>query len=314
MQQITFGSDTFDTAALTGSPPPAMQMNLWNVGAGGASGGEQADSMVEACLAFGRRRGLGVPGAGALPADESFCERYEHFAARTTIEERLQVVVRVASRAGAGEGTALTLVPFIWNDPAPQVAQTAAMEAALLVPLKNGDPLTGPKTLLGFAALTSLDSVRAAILGGLVLMGDRRVNELLRDSWRALGAEGRTALMNAWSGYALAAHVEFLIDWLEDAPEYDFGGIVAALAAIPERAECPMVIDVERTFPVYAARSGDEAAEGGAEATGFIVRRAWSLRDYGAEIAPRLLDLYRRESTPRVLHYALEAWGIEWRK
>jgi hypothetical protein len=71
------------------------------------------------------------------------------------------------------------------------------------------------------------------------------------------------------------------------------------------------VIDLERTFPVYAAPGGDTAAD--TRRPGFTVRRAWSLRDFGAEIAPRLLDLYRRESTPRVLHYALEAWGIEWR-
>lgn len=304
MQQLNFGSEYIDVTTLAGDRLTAAQMSLWSDRAGtGGAGADTTESIIDGCLAFGRQRGVTAAGEPGLRSGDSFSEMYDRFAGCTPLAERLQVVARVASRAGAGEGTALSLIPFIWSDPEPQVAHTAAMESALLVTPKGDNPLTGAETLLSFASFTSLENVRAGILGGLVLLGDRRVNRLLRDSWRMLGPAGRSTLMNAWSGYALAAHVEFLIDWLEDAPEYDFGGIVSALAAIPARANHQLVLDIERSFPVNGA-GGTEPA--------LTVREVWSIEQYGAVIAPRLIDLYRRESTPRVLHYAMEAWGIDW--
>ncbi len=294
INDLHFGPGLFDAASPSGGALPARQMSLWSTVSDEDDGGrDSADAIVEACLGFGWETRGG--------AEEIFAGRYEEFVRTAGLDRRVRTVIRVAEAAEAGEGSALSLLPFILADPARQVIHTAALEATLLVPMADGDPLTGPRTLLAFADTFSAGHARAGILGGLLLLGDRRILPLIREERWRLAPAGRSMLMEAWSGYALAAQIDFLVDWLEDAPEYDFGGIVAALAAIPERASHSAVIDVERRFP---RRCGDD------DGPPLIITARWSIEEYAAILAPRLLDLHRRETPPRTLQLALDAWGI----
>jgi hypothetical protein len=224
-------------------------------------------------------------------------ERYAAFSGLSDPETRIELLRDVARAVGAGPLGIHALFPFIYTDPDPNIISTASLEAALLVLPVDDDLMTGPGLVLRMGAGVDGDT-RAAMLGGLLLLGDGRVLSILRDSWRFVPPESRGILMSVWSGYALAPMVEFFLDWLEDAPEYDFGGIVHALARIPERAEHPEVLELERSFPVT------ESVEP------FRTVGRWSFEEYGERIAPRLMEVRRRENAPRVTKFALRAWGI----
>lgn len=172
--------------------------------------------------------------------------------------------------------------------------------------------MTGPRTLREMAGNPRIsDETRAGILAGLLVLGDRRTLPYLRGCWRLLPplppdraaalTDPRMRLTNATTGVVHASHIEFFLDWLEDADESEFGAIAGALVRLARASSYPKVVDIQRRFP---ATPDDENPV-------ITTLAEWTFNEYGQLIAPRLLDLGRRENEPKVLPVLLEAWGIE---
>ena len=91
--------------------------------------------------------------------------------------------VHAAARPVDTIGSTEPLLPFVFADASPVVVSTAALESAAQMPLKGGDPLTGPRVVLGAAAGTT-GWRRGAILRGLLLLGDEPTVRLVYGCYR----------------------------------------------------------------------------------------------------------------------------------
>jgi hypothetical protein len=219
---------------------------------------------------------------------------------RLPLEARGRVLDAVADRSAQLAHAPNGLLPFLYRDPEPSIVAAATLQGALLFPLDDDDPLTGPKTMRRLVDQVGDHAVRGAILGGLLLLGDRRVMPLLARCWDDLDHAGIDALTQARSGVVHAAHVDFLLDALESQPESHWGAWAAALIQLRTTARVAKVVDVERVFPAWSA-------------TGPPVRvvHEWPFDAFAARIAPRLRALAGRETAdPRVIPAVLEAWGL----
>jgi hypothetical protein len=190
------------------------------------------------------------------------------------------------------------------SDPELAIVSSAALNMAMLMPLRNGDVLTGAKYLLSDVVQLQQDEhIRVGTLMGLLLLGDRRVTRLLSGCWNSLSPAGRQSLSHARSGFAYASTVEFFLEWLADSEqrgdESEFGLVAAAVANVRQGSAHPFVLDVERNFPANATNDPPVKWLG-----------QWTFDEFGAQIAPRLIEMYTRESEPRILGHVLMTWGI----
>ena len=218
---------------------------------------------------------------------------------RAPASQRLALLERIYGVAGRQSGWEGAFYPFIVAESDHAVISTASLYLALLTPLEDDDPLTGPRRLRSLAEKAADEQTRASILSGLLLLGDRRTLPLLEGAWELLGPRGSTRLAGAHSGVLYASVVEFLLGWLERAEGQTFGLVAAALARLPAGTGQGRVLDVERRLP--AGPTGGPALR---------VLREWTLEEFGRELEPRLRELARREQEPRLLPHVLAAWGL----
>jgi hypothetical protein len=234
---------------------------------------------------------------------EEFRPFYWHIAERTTIEQRLEVLVELVDGVERFEVGTASLLPFLCADEETSVISTAALHLALLLPLRDGDPLTGPKYIV--SGLDSCDTENSLVgnLQGVLLLGDRRILPLLDRCWERLGREGRRLLAHSWSGFVYASTIDFLLGWLEVTDdERDYGSIAAALVLCTARQKnSPFVLDVERKFPANSEEDGPPVR--------FL--HQWTFEEYGKIIAPRLKAIAAAETGEKVMPKVLAAWGID---
>ena len=221
--------------------------------------------------------------------------------------ERGCIIDEVCASLPVGNAAVHTLALFVHAEPDPGVAATAVINMAHLAPLSGDDPLSG------LSMLTSLyeheqtsETVRIGVFSGLLLLGDRRVLPILDRLWGLLGRQGRRRMLYAKSGLAYASTVDFLLDRLgKERDEGLFGSLAAALCRLPEETaqgrHPGYVVDVARRLPSSCLES---------EPT-LTLLGAWPIEEYGARIAPKLKELAREESEPKVLPTVMAAWGID---
>jgi len=219
---------------------------------------------------------------------------YAKAVAIITPEERIELVVAVAHYAQEGRLSLNGLMPFLFKDPSVSVISTAALEFAQIAPPEKGDPLTGVRYLLQQADQVPEEATRVGILRGLLLLGDRRVIELLGPCWRRLSAEGRRELAQLNSGWLHAPLIDWFISWLEDCEGDEFGSVAAALARTARQARDMPIIETRRAF---GRRDGELVGK-------------WSREEYAEHIRHRLLQIAANEAPPRVMFDVLREWGI----
>lgn len=229
---------------------------------------------------------------------------YDHAVDRLVVDERLELLQSVAKMVEERKLSTNALLPFIVTDPVHAVVSTAALNLAVLMPLDNGDPLTGPKALLNSTVFGDED-VQTAVISALVLLGDARVTELLDGVWNRLTDSQKLKLTHARSQMLLAATIDFYLRWLESlddaANAEEFGAVAAALVRMPRDAAKGTVVDAERKFPV-------NVNDGRPELT---IINSWSVPEFGRRIHQRLKAIHAREGDPRITPHIFRAWGLE---
>ncbi len=225
---------------------------------------------------------------------------YARFVERYPAGDRAQTCVLVGNAVEEGGPNCQALQPFLLFDPDTSVSSTAAMSTAVYWPLRDDDPLTGPRFLMAMARRPDAsEEVRTAILMGLVLLGDRRLLPMLRGCWELLGEEGRDALAKVGSGFATAGLIEFFVDWLESTDNEDiFGTIAGTLARLRHVARGGKVYDIERQLPVNPTNKENPIR----------VLNTWSFEEYGRRLRPRLERLAEGESEPKVIPVLIRHW------
>lgn len=222
-------------------------------------------------------------------------------------ESRMEIMMTVAHSATHGEISPSTVMPFLFHDSSFGIISTAALHAGALWPSKDGDDLAGITELAGYARrfADAGDEVRAAaILTGLLQLGDRDVLSRLNKCWRWLPPEGRRLLSEALGQTQYAGVVDLLIDWLEECEAGEFGGVAGTLGKIPISGRHTGVIDVRRIIPAWGLPLEQ----------GVQVLDRCSFAEYGSRIRARLLQIAADESPPRLMFQVLARWGIDYRR
>ena len=241
------------------------------------------------------------------------------FAEKASFEARLELVVDLASlleRFGREHGAAPVgaLFPFVLNDPDFVVVSTASLHLALLMPLEDGDPLTGPRTLLEMAEATREPQRRVAVLAGLTALGDEDVFELLEKSWRGLGGDAQVDLVACMGRQAVTTAA--------DRVPRDAAGTLDRRRTRGADRTCRPDADptgaARRRFAGSPARKRHRRLRSRTRLP--VVVAASRLRsdqhpphvlrdEFGRSIAPRLTRMAELERYPRLLPTALRAWG-----
>jgi hypothetical protein len=225
---------------------------------------------------------------------------YRHAMERLDVSERMQLLTQFSAMTEEQKGQGhMGLMMFLAVESNSGIRSSAAMSLAVLFQPEEGDVLSGPQFVVAHL-LREDDKTenQGAALGGILLLGDKRLLPLLEDTWSKLSDEARLGLTRAKSGFVAEAMVEFWLRCLEKGcSESVFGSVVAAIAKMPAIAQGPFVVDVERVFPAYNDSQNPL----------HLIRKT-SFSDYFQEIRPRLEALEAKESEPKLIPKIYEIW------
>ncbi len=223
---------------------------------------------------------------------------------RLSEADRMDLLLRLLGGVEGGAITPLAFRPILFCELDRAVISTAAMYAAVMTPVVEGDALTGPKTVLQWIGEMNDQFAIGAALSGLLAIGDRRVVDLLDGSWRDLDRDGRESLAGYGStgGMAFLPVVLYFLDWLEEATsEADLADAAGVLAKIAMTAHDRKVYEVWRPLPAPTVHDARPPIQ---------ILREWSLREVGKQIEPRLRRVLARETPPTIVDQVMVLWGI----
>lgn len=231
---------------------------------------------------------------------------YEAVRAATSPDARVEMYHAVRDEAAAGYQSCNAFMPFFFvEDYRPLVAE-ATIDFCMILKPPSDDPLHWPRHVVD-RVLTLEPRNRGAILGGLVYLGDERVNGLLdRVKWQLSVPELNEATRSA-TDFAHCATVEFWLRWAEDIVipgednERRFGACAAALAALAVPAARHGVFDSERNFGYLFTDEAEPAR----------LNHRHTKEEFARLIEPRLLALEAAERPLKVMSHVLATWGLE---
>lgn len=224
---------------------------------------------------------------------------YRHAMTQLDVSDRLEMLTEFSRSTEEQHGKGhMGLMMFLAVDDNPAVQSSAALSLSVLFDPEDGDELAGPAFVVRTLLNRESDPESQGVgLGGVLLLGDKRVMPLLEEAWEQLSEEAQLAMTKAKSGFVSEGIVEFWLNCLESGcSESVFGSLVAAIAKMPVIAQVPFVLDIERLFPAYA----------GGEPMRPLRRTSFS--DYLEEIRPRLEALEEEESEPKLIPKIYEIW------
>jgi len=234
--------------------------------------------------------GSRIPGLFAL---------YRYAMQRFSSSERLELLAPFSGMIEEHDGLGyMGLMMFLVGDEDSAVRSSAALSLSVLYDPADGDELAGPRFVIHTLVHHDRGAAgQGAALGGVLLLGDKRIMPLLEDVWDQLSEEAQLEMTKAKSGFVSEGIIDFWLGRLESGcSEAVFGSAVAAIAKMPVIAQVPYVLDMERLLPAYA---GGEPMK--------LLRRT-SFADYLEAMRPRLKALEYNESQPKVIPRIFEIW------
>lgn len=225
---------------------------------------------------------------------------YRHAMEVLDVGERLQLLTQFSQMTEQQNGKGhMGLMMFMAADNDRAVCSSAALSLSVMFDPEGEGPLAGPSFVVRTLVNRASDPVaQGAGLGGVLLLGDKRVMPLLQDAWDQMEEEAQLEMTKVKSGFVSEGILEFWLWCLENGcSESVFGSVVAAIAKMPVIAQAPFVLDIQRQFPAYA----------GGEPMKMLQRTSFA--DYLAQIRPRLEALTKTESEPKIIPKIYEMWG-----
>lgn len=214
--------------------------------------------------------------------------------------QRLRNYQEVVDRVIKEEVGLHALLAFLCGDSDRAIASTAAIDYAVLCPIEDDDPLVGPKEVLSLVA-QNVFSNPFAVIGGLLMTGDRRVLELIAPIRPTLTCAETEQLIQSRGSMLSSALIDFYLDWLEETDSEEnadvYGAVAAGFANLALTVTDQTVYEIERVFPA----SPENAVK---------VLQKWTFADYARSIEPRLRALAVKERGEPVLPQVIEAWGL----
>ena len=202
-----------------------------------------------------------------------------------------------------GGNTVGALQPFMFMDTDIQIVSTATIDYASIGSLfTNNDPMSRPIDTINMVA-HGIATVPAAVIGGLLALGDPRVCKLIEPLRRGWDHEQARIVSICHSGLTAKCVVEFYLDWLDELIEREdwdsqakLGNVLAGLCRQAGQRQLPVIVDGLRPFPYD---DEDQTWMKSIEPDAFA-----------ASIADRLYDLEEREAAPKGMPHAIAAFGL----
>lgn len=227
---------------------------------------------------------------------------YGEWVQETSEELRLVTLHQVISQVMAGHTSSNVLLPFIGCEPDGMIASTAALSFALAHPTEADEAMLGVVLLArGMGTMAN----PGAVFGGLLNVGDDRVNKVLWPMRDYFSGADLDEVVRVRTGRLSAAVIGFLLEWIEQMPAEQrmdrFNPLAAGLVNQRVTAEVPLVALGGRVWPVAEATPEEE------DAAALYV----PLADYAQSIMGRLEALRAIAPEPDVVDYVIEAWTAE---
>jgi hypothetical protein len=229
---------------------------------------------------------------------------YREWMEKSDAEGRMGVLSDFLSAVEEGRLSSNVLLPFVGCDADRAIASTAALSFAMTHPKTADEAMVGV-VLLAKGIVGGTMSNPGAVFGGLLNLGDYRVNKVLWPFRNMIKGADLDEAVRIRTGRLSSAVVDFLLDWLEqmdaDNREERFNPIAAALVNHRSAAVIPWIAVGGRVWPVAGATPEDEE-----EAAQYI-----DLATFTELIMPRLKALRQIAPDPEVVDYVVEAWEAE---
>ena len=199
------------------------------------------------------------------------------------------------------------LLPFLLVDQDTAIVASATVDFAMIGRPTKADGLIWPRTIVSYLQ-QGMGENRGAVLGGLVSLGDRRINALLDDVKWTFTDTDVNAAVSCWGGLPSLAACAFWLTWLEELMDKGlgesavYGACVSALSLILERTHVEYVADIERNFGYMHFGNNIPSMR----ITGWL-----SVSDVGTRFAERLYALEAREQPPKLISNILMRYGLE---
>ncbi len=245
------------------------------------------------------------------PDDQrSLAQLYTEYFLKASTKTRLEIydhLARIVPELGGHTVGAYT--PFMLLDPDPIITSRSVLDYCSSGTLLNADPMTRPRDVVAMLrpdyGPKGFPANRGAMFGGLLLLGDQRVCELITDMRDTLSIEELEQMTGRYSGFLSDAVLGFYLTWLEElvvSEDYAdlsrFGHLAAGLYRQIEQSRTPLVFEGKRPFPV--PDNGKDWPE---------VSRI-TLEKYVTDHSDRLFALEAQESVPKVMPHVLKTFGL----
>jgi len=178
---------------------------------------------------------------------------YQHAIDTLTVSDRLELEARIReqieNRTVSGNG----LMPFMYADDNRTVVSSATIDLAMIPAPFDDNPIYWPQNILK-DLVTGMGQCKGGILGGLICLGDRRVNQLIETVWGIFDDDdiGEAAKCN--TAWASLGAFDLWLSWGESLANEGktetgrFGHVMSALVLLTRAAKEGMFQDVQRNF------------------------------------------------------------------
>ncbi len=268
---------------------------------------ERWAAMDQEQLALLLRNGVVAYG---ITCDESIIPdlgRFYEYCLRVLPEDtRFEVFIAIQSALMAGATSTNALFPVIFSETSAGIASTATIDYAMLHPCAPDDPLSGVRLIAKWVSQSQLGN-RAAIFGGLLSLGDRRLEEILASLVGHLTVDQIFEAASTTTGMPTVGAFELWLGWLELCIQAGqghtnfFAAFASGIVRLVKSARVPQFADVERNFG-YAAHKGESAMR---------ILETLNVPDLAQRYAQRLYALEEAEPPPKIMSQVLIEYGLE---
>jgi hypothetical protein len=205
-----------------------------------------------------------------------------------------------------GGWTAGAFTPFMLLDEDIGIVSTATIDYSSLGTLLENDPMTRPRDAVDMV-VKGIPRNPAAVIGGLLALGDPRVCTLVAPLCRTLNDEQTGTVARCFSGLTAKCVVTFYLDWLEELAGREdadgvnlFGSVAAGLYNLSVGSKVSFIRDGLRPFPV----------PGGENPTAWSSSWRIDAAEFARSIEGRLHRLEKQERSPRIIPHVIRAFGL----
>jgi hypothetical protein len=231
---------------------------------------------------------------------------YKALMERTDASDRMGLYKAVRSElVGENPVTCNALMPFLIVEDDRVIVSTAVLDFVLLRPAVGGDTLVGVREVMRWLE-QDLPADRGATLGGLVMVGDRRIHEIVEAKWSTITSDEISVIAHARTGFPNVSTFEFWLRWMErlieEGDDALFGYVASGLRLLLKDMSSPGFVQGLR--PLGAGPRLHELPPSDNP-------EILPVTTVAERFSERMYTLENNELPPKVMSHVLKLYGLE---